>query len=124
MVPPLLLALLLEPATPIVNVSLDDWERERGVAVNAMVPIDEDLKLEAELPQEVDDPETELHGNSAGGAATATFTSASKADVELAVVLLVLLDEAVLGEDGWKAIMDFKDDVLFFPPVESPLCLE
>lgn len=43
---PLLLALLFEPATPIVTVSFEDWwVRERGVAVNAGVDTgEEDLE--------------------------------------------------------------------------------
>lgn len=45
----LLLALLFAPATPMVTVSLEvGWERERGVAVNAVVVVlgEEDLGCE------------------------------------------------------------------------------
>ena len=83
--------------------------------------------------------DAELCGNSAGGAATATFTSASKAEVELeeeelvAVVLLAEEEtevaEEVVVEDvlGWNAIMDFSADdeeCDLLLEEESGLCLE
>lgn len=126
----------------MVIVSLEDCERERGVAVNAAVELgDEDLEWG---PEEVrgEEDAVEFWGSSAGGAATATFTSASNADVELVAVEILVLEDCdnegweveellvvevvvVVVVDGWKAIMDFSDDdVLLLLPDGSHFCLE
>lgn len=119
----LLLALLLELAMPMVTVSLEGWEHERGVAVKAVVGTggEADFAWVELLGVAV----VELCGSSAGGAATATFTRASKAEVEFVVVVLLLVEEEVLL--GWNAIMDFSDDdvvLVLLLLQESVLCLE
>lgn len=103
----------------------EEWERERGVAVNAaaVVPGEEALVV-CELVLAEEQPGM---GNSAGGAATATFTRASKAEVEFVLVAAAVVDEADDGvpelDGGWKAIIDLRDEVLL-PVEDSPLCLE
>lgn len=66
-----------------------------------------------------------LWGNSAGGAATATFTRASNAEDEFVLAVELAVEDGVLELDdgGWKAIIDLREDAPL-PAEDSPLCLE